>query len=172
MKYAYCPFNDAATVEAIRLNIRDFHKSSTFDRIFREQFDMTVRKWTPSNPNVLGDIWRMSQVYVFGHGAPQADSMGAMDGTEISIVELANRLATSGLSTSHRKIKLFSCNGGNGGDDSMAAKLWTELHDRHGFKQLSVYGYTDALVIGVDNTGHKLGAGGGRAKSLRVKFSS
>ena len=171
MKYAYCPFDDDQTVDAIRINIQDFHKHTRFDRMFREQFDMNIRKWTAGNPRVMGDIWRMSQVYVFGHGMPRADSIGAMDGTEISITELANRIAASGLSKHHRKIKLFSCNGGTGGLDSMAAKLWIELYNNHDFKEIKVYGYTESMVIGVDDTGHKIGDSGTRAKNLRVKFA-
>jgi hypothetical protein len=172
MKYAYCPFDDVTTVDAIRMNIEDFHKASRFDRMFREHFDDNIRMWTAAKPRVLGDVWRISQVYIFGHGMPKADDIEAMDGTVVLIPELANRIAASGLSTSHRTIKLFSCNGGTGGSDSMAGKLWKELKDNHGFNQLTVYGYTDEMVIGVNAAGHKIGASGAgaRAQDIRVKF--
>ena len=177
MKYAYCPFDDTDTVDAIRLNIEDFHRANRFDKLFREHFDNNIRRWTAAKPKVMGDVFRMSQVYVFGHGAVSADEIEPMTGNPISISELANRIAASGLSKSHRAIKLFSCEGGIGGKNgthaggAMAAKLWHELHDNHGFKQLTVYGYLDSLIIGVDQAGHKLGEGGMRAKDLRVKFN-
>ncbi|MGH9453266.1 MAG: hypothetical protein ACRD2O_04775 [Terriglobia bacterium] len=177
MKYAYCPFDDNHTVDAIRLNIEDFHRGSRFDRLFREKFDDNIRKWTAAAPAVLSDVWRISQVYIFGHGAPKSNVIQPMVGNDITIAELANRVAASGLSRSHRTIKLFSCNGGEGGTDgaragaSMAAKLYDELHRNHGFDQVTVYGYLDSLIIGVDAAGHKLGEGGQRAKDIRVKFA-
>lgn len=81
------------------------------------------------------------------------------------------RLLMDGLSLSHKKLKLFSCESGIGEGHSMAAQLKRAML-RLGFSAITVYGYHDSLTVsarkGLFNS--KQGAGGRRAKSIRHKF--
>jgi hypothetical protein len=169
MKIAYCPFNDDDTVNAIIANIRNFHRGLFSS--FLEKYDLRVRVHRGDGRQVLRDVKFDQQVYIFGHGAEGSDEIEAMDGSTLTLAELAEQLFMDGLSMSQKAIKLFSCEGGRGGNNSMAAKLKLHLQ-QWGYRDIAVYGYTESLAIGTQGVvGQKYSSDTGkRAKSVRVKF--
>lgn len=171
MKIAYCPFDDDATVAAIYDNIKGFHRTGVLSH-FLEKFDLRVRVHRNNQGRFqpLRDVRFDQQLYVFGHGNEGAEDIMAMDGSTLTLWELAARLLLDGLSISHKKLKLFSCLGGKGGADSMAAKLKSYMV-KLGFTNITVYGYTESLMIGTQGAiGEKYGESGTRAKKLRIAF--
>ena len=170
MKIAYCPFEDQDTVDAIYDNIRLFHRGSIFS-VFLEKYDLNIRIHRADGRQVLKDVKPQQQIYVFGHGSEGDDEITAMDGSSLTLAELAEQLFMDGMSISQEKLKLFSCEGGRGGSNSMAAKLKTHLQ-KWGYNNIAVYGYTESLAIGTKGpVQQKFSADtGARAKSVRVKF--
>ena len=169
MKIAYCPFDDDETVDAIFDNIRSFHRGLFSS--FLEQFDLRIRVHRGGAGPVLRDVRYDQQLYVFGHGEEGADDIEAMDGSTLTLDALAEQIFSDGLSISQKVIKLFSCEGGRGGNSSMAAKLKLALR-QWGFTNITVYGYTESLAIGTQGPIQQKYSidTGARAKSVRVKF--
>ncbi len=173
MKIAYCPFDDQGTVDAIYDNIRLFHRGIFSS--FLEKYDLNVRVHGRMQQNagmqVLRNVKHDRQIYVFGHGNEGSDTITAMDGSSLTLAELARQLFMDGMSVSQQKLKLFSCEGGRGGNNSMAAKLKMHLR-RWGYRDIAVYGYTESLAIGTNGPlQQKFGTDtGARAKSVRVRF--
>jgi len=169
MKVAYCPFDDDTTVNAIFENIRYFHRGLFSS--FLEQFDLRIRVHRNGAPGqVLRDVRYDQQIYVFGHGSEGSDDIVAMDGTRLTITELAQQIFLDGMSVGQRELKLFSCEGGRGGNNSMAAKLKLYLRGL-GYTNITVYGYTESLAIGTQGAlQQKFADTGARAKSVRVAY--
>lgn len=173
MKIAYCPFDDQGTVDAIYRNIRLFHRG--IFSTFLEKYDLNIRVHGRIQPGaglqVLRNVKFDEQIYVFGHGAEGSDTITAMDGSSLTLAQLAEQLFMDGMSMSQQKLKLFSCEGGRGGNDSMAAKLKVCLQ-QWGYRDIAVYGYTESLAIGTQGAlQQKFGTDtGARAKSVRVRF--
>jgi hypothetical protein len=164
-KYAYMPFTDPGLLDYVTENARQFHKGTPFGKI-----KLPVMT-SDGAGQPLKAVKSTDQLYVYGHGAPKSDALQDNAGNEILLTDLAALLLADGLSLMHKKLKLFSCNGGVGQSDSMAAQLKRAMQ-RVGFRHVIVYGYTDSMLVDADwgPFGSKSGAGGTRAKSLRVKF--
>ena len=120
---------------------------------------------------VLRNVGFDQQIYVFGHGAEGSDTITAMDGSSLTLAELARQLFLDGMSISQQKLKLFSCEGGRGGNNSMAAKLKMHLQGL-GYSEITVYGYTESLAIGTQGDIQQKYSSdtGARAKSIRVRY--
>jgi hypothetical protein len=169
MKIAYSPFDDQDHVDAIYQNICRFHRG-VFSSLL-EQFDLTIRVHGRGGGQPLRTVRYDQQLYVFGHGGEASDEIECMDGSTLSLDDLAARLFLDGLSISQKVVKLFACEGGKGGDTSMAAKLKRAMVDI-GFTNVTVYGYTESLAIGTRGAAQQKYSTdtGARAKSVRVKF--
>jgi hypothetical protein len=165
MKYAYMPFNDPGLLGYVQRTTRDFHKNTPLEKFSKQ---VLVHDGT-TQP--LRQVSAKKQLYVFGHGSTRSTKISDNSHNSLSIDDLAMRLLMDGLSLSHKKLKLFSCEGGIGEGHSMAAQLKRAMV-KLGFSAITVYGYHDSLTVsarhGLFNS--KQGAGGRRAKDIRHKF--
>jgi hypothetical protein len=165
MKIAYCPFQDEKTERLIERNISKFHAWTPF-----EKFDKNVRCHDGGATKVLADVKYSQQLYVFGHGRVKGGTISDCSKNRMTIKDLADQIFQDGLSISHEKVKLHSCWGGVGDEESNAAKL-KEAMLALGYTKLTVYGYTEALKTSTSGVfGYKRGKSGARAKDIRVAF--
>jgi len=169
MKIAYSPFDEQDHVAAIYQNICRFHRG-VFSSLL-EKFDLSIRVHGRGGSQPLRTVRYDQQLYVFGHGGEGEDEIECMDGSKLSLQDLAGQLFLDGLSVSQKAVKLFACEGGKGGSSSMAAKLKQHMVNI-GFTSVTVYGYTESLAIGTKGAAEQKYSTdtGKRAKSVRVKF--